>query len=100
MAKKKEMDNLAKDAAEALKAGMSYGKWKALQKTVPIKKKEGIPDGWRVCKHCGMPFKPKMKSQIYCEAACQRAEACKKHKAKQLEAMRRYRERKKAGANL
>ena len=27
MAKRKEMDNLAKDAAAALAAGMSYGYW-------------------------------------------------------------------------
>ena len=30
-AKKKEMDNLAKDAAAAKAAGMSYGQWKAMQ---------------------------------------------------------------------
>ena len=29
MAKKREPDNLAKDAAAALAAKMSYGKWKA-----------------------------------------------------------------------
>ena len=76
MARKKEMDNLAKDAAAALAAGMSYGKWKAMQdKPVVIEKKEEIPEGWRVCKRCGKPFKVKNfgKRQIYCELACQKA---------------------------
>ena len=72
MARKKEMDNLAKDAAAALAAGMSYGKWKAMQGYSELKKKDEIPEGWRACKHCGKPFKP-INKQIYCEFACQKA---------------------------
>lgn len=34
------MDNLARDAAEALKANMTYGKWKAMQNPVKVEKKE------------------------------------------------------------
>lgn len=72
MAKTKEPDRLAKDVAAALASGMSYGRWKALQKRVEIKKKEEIPEGWLVCKNCGKPFKPKSKRpQLYCEASCQ-----------------------------
>lgn len=76
MARKKKPDKLAQDAAAARAAGMSYGKWKALQ-SEPVKEKKGIPEGWLVCKYCGKPFKPKVKrNQIYCEAYCQ-AEAQK-----------------------
>lgn len=97
MAKKREMDNLAKDAAAALAAGMSYGKWKALQENpLPKKKKDEIPDGWKVCKRCGKPFKPKATNQKYCDFVCQRAETEERRKAKHLDEMKRYRERKKA----
>ena len=96
MAKKKEPDKLARDAAAALAAKMSYGKWKALQgNPVPQKKADGIPDGWKVCKRCGKHFKPTNKNQKYCEYKCQREEAEEKHKTKHLETMKRYRERKK-----
>lgn len=51
MAKKKEMDNLAKDAAAALAAGMSYGKWKAMQDPVKIEEPnpDEIPEGYKIC---------------------------------------------------
>ena len=97
MAKKKEPDKLAQDAAAALAAGMSYGKWKALQENpLPKKKTDGIPDGWKVCKRCGKPFKSKAKNQSYCEYTCQREAAEERRKAKHLEEMKRYRDRKKA----
>lgn len=65
------MDNLAKDAAAALKAGMSYGRWKAMQDPVVIERK--IPDGWQVCRCCGKPFKPKKRgTQKYCDNYCMR----------------------------
>lgn len=73
MAKKKEMDNLAKDAAAALAAGMSYGRYKAMQgepkKVVTV---EGLPKGWKRCLWCNTPFKP-TKDQKYCELFCQKA---------------------------
>lgn len=74
MAKKKEMDNLAKDAAAALAAGMSYGKWKALHPQTVEEKAESdeVPDGWKVCKHCGKYFKPRKPGQRYCDIQCQR----------------------------
>ena len=98
MSKKKEMDKLALDAAAALAAGMSYGKWKALQGIkVPEKKVEGIPEGWKACKHCGKPFKPNRASQLYCEIECQRAVAKEKDREQHNERQRKYRERKKAG---
>lgn len=99
--KKKEMDNLAKDAAAALAAGMSYGYWKAMQdKPVVIEKKEEIPEGWKVCPHCGKEFKPSQKGskQIYCELGCQKAAQAKRYKTtdKYKEYYRNYMERKRA----
>lgn len=70
--KKKEPDKLSQDAAAARAAGMSYGKWKALQSD-PVREKNGTLEGWLVCQYCGKPFKPKTKRpQIYCEIYCQR----------------------------
>lgn len=75
MAKKKEMDNLAKDAAAALAAGMSYGKWKALHpKTDAAEPQdEEIPYGWKMCKYCGKYFKSRKPGQRYCDIQCQMA---------------------------
>ena len=50
------MDNLAKDAKSARGAGMSYGKWKAMQPVVEFGESK-LPDGWRRCVVCGKPFK-------------------------------------------
>jgi hypothetical protein len=75
MSRKKEMDNLAKDAAAALAAGMSYGRWKAMQgEPKKIETVEGMPKGWQRCKWCNRIFKPTKKGrQLYCEISCQRA---------------------------
>ena len=94
MAKKtKEMDNLAKDAAAALAAGMSYGKWKAMQENpVPVKKKEELQEGWRACKRCGKHFQVKKysKRQMYCEYDCQKAAQRERDKEKIREHYREY----------
>jgi hypothetical protein len=97
---KREPDKLALDMMQCKADGYGcrYGKWKALQKEGRIEHK--LPENWRVCPRCGHQFKPKAKTQKYCEYACQRADAEERRKAKHLETMRRYRERKKAGANI
>ena len=67
MAKTKEQDKLSQEVAMALAAGMSYGKWKALQPPVTVKKE--LPEGWRYCPQCGKPFKSgqgKRFCDIYC----------------------------------
>lgn len=78
MAKKKAPDKLAQDAAAALAAGMSYGKWKAMQDPVKIEKPklDEVPEGWRKCKRCGEPFKPNKygRNQIYCDIVCQKSD--------------------------
>lgn len=98
MAKKKEPDKLAQDAAAALAAGMSYGRWKAMQgTTVPEKKVEENPADWQACPHCGKLFKKKKGSRkIYCEPNCQMAANQERRKEKQKEYYRAYQERKRA----
>ena len=65
------MDSLTQNAIAAKKAGMSYGKWKALQK--PVKIQKTIPEGWLICQWCGKPFKPKSKRKPkFCDCFCQR----------------------------
>lgn len=59
------MDQLAKDAAEARKAGMSYGQWKATQEPVVIRRPEKAE---RVCRHCGREL-PKGK-KTWCSREC------------------------------
>ena len=63
------MDRLAMNAMLAMKAGMSYGKWKALQPAVVPEKKE-LPEGWRLCPGCGKEFTGR-KNKKYCCKECQ-----------------------------
>lgn len=82
MAKKRELDKLALDMIECKKAGFGchYGAWKALQGNT-IKKEEGIPEGWQVCKRCGKAFKPNVrKVQKYCEVGCQKADQYERYR--------------------
>ena len=58
------MDNLARNAMLARQAGLSYGKWKALQPaTVPTKEAELA--GLKVCPHCEKRFNGR-NNQKYC----------------------------------
>lgn len=100
MAKKKEPDKLAQDAAAALAAGMSYGKWKAMQgNPVVIKKPDIVPDGWLVCNYCGKAFKPKTKrKQLYCEPICQAAASRERCRESYNAYKRAYNARKRAEA--
>ena len=97
MAKKKEMDKLAWENAQALAAHMSYGKWKAMQNPVKIVKEEEIPEGWSKCQHCGRAFKPTIKRpQKFCDYVCRREAYAEKGKEVSAKYMRGYRERMKA----
>ena len=62
------MDNLARDMVLAKQAGMSYGKWKALQPIAPAKKKD-IPEVLSTCEWCGKPFAAK-KNKRFCGSSC------------------------------
>ena len=91
----KEPDKLAQDVSKAIAAGMSYGKWKAMQDN-PVKVKEGIPEGWLVCQYCGKPFKPKTKRrQFYCEAGCQVQAQYKRDRAKMAQYKKEWRAKQK-----
>ena len=60
-------DNLDRDAAAARAAGMSYGKWKAMQEPVKIgPKKETKP----VCLNCGHVLTGQQRK--YCSEDCER----------------------------
>ena len=62
----KKMDNLARNAMLARQAGMSYGKWKAMQDPVKITPKER-----HYCLNCGSELFPKTsKVPKYCDYQC------------------------------
>ena len=96
MAKSREMDNLAKDAAAALAAGMSYGQWKALNYKPPVQKKPVIkaeePKGDQVCKICGAPFFKIRHNQLCCSYPCSRENS--KRRANELQRLRRAAQKK------
>lgn len=63
------MDNLAKEAVLARSAGMSYGKWKAMQNPTKIEKKADPNE--RRCRNCGEIIVQKTnRSRFYCGAYC------------------------------
>lgn len=74
MAKKNKPDQLAQDAAAALAAGMTYGKWKAMQLVVPIEHKLMPPAiETRRCVVCGVEFVGNYHARNkYCSARCSR----------------------------
>ena len=84
MAKNNKQDKLAQESAMALAAGMSYGKWKAMQSCKEIKRTDQSSN-WRICEWCGKPFMLKTnRNHVKC-IECRRMEydtAHKKRKAK------------------
>lgn len=90
------MDNLARNAMLAKQAGMSYGKWKAMQQPVQIHKPQDLQPGWGRCAECGKPFKKYNKKQQYCEVGCQKQAYDRKNKERKAEYMKKWREQKMA----
>lgn len=72
MAKKKEHDKLSSEVAMALAAGMSYGKWKAMQTPVKIEpKKNPIGIETQRCAWCGAEFTSyDNRNRKYCGDRC------------------------------
>lgn len=70
---KKEMDQLTKDCIAARKAGMTYGKWKALQPPREMKPKQKAekPSNKR-CRVCGKAIPMTSKRMVYCSDECQK----------------------------
>lgn len=67
------MDNLAKDSIAASAAGMSYGKWKAMQEHKPIKPRQenSLDAGYKKkCEWCGVEFMFSRKTQRFCSMRC------------------------------
>lgn len=91
------MDRLARNAMLAKQAGMSYGKWKAMQQPVKVEDKP-LPEGWRKCEYCGEPFKGKQ-GKKFCDIDCRRKAYHDKEIAIQREYQRKRRARLKEGAD-
>lgn len=68
------MDNLEKDVAKAKKAGMSYGRWKALQPQKKVKNTETRTLDEKVelhyCIVCGKPIPHWDKRRRICSPEC------------------------------
>ena len=80
---RKMADRLSLDASAAIRAGMSYGNWKALHPntdgTMPDfrRKPNLIP-----CPYCKTPFEPANAKQKYCSANCQYKMSYERFKAR------------------
>ena len=102
MAKKKEPDKLALDMirCKADGFGCHYVARIATQESpVAFEPKPGeIPEGWRICEHCGKPYKPySRRAQKYCEQGCQQAASyARRDKAKYAEYYRTHMAKKRA----
>ena len=81
------MDNLARNALLATQAGMSYGKWKAMQPVVVIEKRE-LPEGVKLCRYCGKEF-DSVNNKKYCSSECLLEQRRKNNR----ESMKRCRQR-------
>ena len=89
-------DRLAQDAAEALTARMSYGKWMAMNYTQEAKspntdlQEKILPEpkkaekGERVCKICGKIFFPKVHNQLCCCSECSEVNEMQRKRAFRL----------------
>ena len=67
------MDQLSKDAADARKAGLTYGKYmatKTKQEEKPKPKPKKKPAEGPRCVICGMLIPPKTHRHRYCSAVC------------------------------
>ena len=87
-------DILALEAAAALEAGMSYGKWKAMGGKIEPGENTPLPNGWQTCKRCGKAFKPKRGCrQFYCNPECQYETQKERNRDRKREQARANRER-------
>lgn len=68
------MDQLAQDATDALKKGMTYGKYMAWKQShgkmteMPVKRQ--AQEGEAYCKHCGKIFTKSLHFKVYCSRQC------------------------------
>lgn len=85
---KKKIDKLAQDASKALAAGLSYGKWMAMQEPVKVEKEP--EKGYKTCPQCGKKFKAG-KNKKYCEEYCR--QQAYYYREREIEKARYYRKK-------
>ena len=74
MSKREDMDQLSRDACDALAHGMTYGKYMAWKRSrdimldKPIKRVVGEHEA--VCKCCGKVFTKSQHYRVYCSRLC------------------------------
>lgn len=76
MGRHKKPDKLTRENAQALAAGMSYGKWKAMQQPVAVKEEKPPKPTYNVqkCAYCGTEFiDGGDKRRKYCGDRCGKA---------------------------
>ena len=72
---KKKPDKLSQEVSMALAAGMSYGKWKAMQTPTVIEKPKPKARAMQVCEHCGSEFPVfDNRKRRYCSDMCRVAQ--------------------------
>lgn len=70
MGRHKKPDKLTQENAQALAAGMSYGKWKALH---PVSVEEKLSKPYyniKKCAFCGFEFRSDSGKKVYCSDSC------------------------------
>ena len=86
MSSNENMDQLTKDAADALAKGMTYGKyiaWKQNQGKVPEKPVQREPqEGEAYCKCCGKIFTKGKWNRVYCSSQCRTTQYERKKEGK------------------
>ena len=72
MGRHKKMDKLSQDSCDALKAGMSYGKYMAMKGSANVTRPTPAPTGYyHVCQHCGKEFYVEdRKARKFCSDRC------------------------------
>ena len=81
------MDNLAKDAAAARAAGMSYGQYMAAKERTSeqeVMQSASGRDEQLFCTHCGKPISDHTRQRLYCGEECRRLETLKRAHEKYL----------------
>ena len=87
------MDRLARNAMLAREAGMTYGKWKALQPVVEVEKPD-VPKDMVICEWCKKPFKQRCHKR-FCNDECRVQAYATKQREYNAEMQRRWRQRQK-----
>ena len=91
---RKKIDKLSQEVSMALAAGMSYGKWKAMQPVKDVSEKAvAVPKNMKQCPHCKKMFSPSNGKQKFCEPFCQKEAYKDKNRMMCAENARRKRER-------